>query len=47
MDPNVERTVNSTKVGRYGGNVIDYRIPGGKGARYNADESEFIGFLEP
>lgn len=47
MDPNVQRTINPTKVGRYGGNVVDYRIPGGKGVRYNANESEFIGFLEP
>ena len=46
-NPNVQRTVNSNNIGRYGGNVVDYKIPNGMGARFNADESRFIGFLEP
>ena len=46
-NPEVKRTVNSMQARKYGGNVIDYTLPNGKGARFNADESKFIGFLEP
>ena len=46
-NPNVQRTVNANNIGRYGGTVVDYKIPNGIGARFNADESKFIGFLEP
>lgn len=29
------------------GNVIEYRIPGGQGARFSSDGTKFIGFIEP
>jgi hypothetical protein len=28
------------------GNVLEYRIPGGQGARFSGDGKTFIGFLE-
>lgn len=45
-NPNIERTATSNRAGRYGGNIINYEIPDGKGARFNADKSEFTSFLE-
>ncbi len=35
--------VNSRSVGE----VLDYKIPGGIGARFSLDGEKFIGFLEP
>ena len=46
-NPNVQRTVNNNNIGRYGGSVVDYKIPNGMEARFNSNESKFIGFLEP
>ncbi|WP_455666292.1 DUF6443 domain-containing protein [Phocaeicola sp.] len=43
-DPNVQiMTTKSRSVGE----VLDYKIPGGMGARFSADGKNFIGFLEP
>ncbi|WP_458409424.1 RHS repeat domain-containing protein [Bacteroides congonensis] len=48
--PNVQRVVNDAtqtlKVNRYGANSVDYKIPGGIGARFSSD-GNFITFLEP
>ena len=48
-NPNVEKIVNdgTLSAGRYGSDCIDYQIPGGIGARFSADGTKFIGFLEP
>lgn len=40
---------NATSVTRHHarfGNVLEYRIPGGQGARFSGDGKKFIGFLE-
>ncbi len=29
------------------GNVLEYKIPGGQGARFSSDGKKFIGFIEP
>lgn len=48
--PNVERTVNDVtqtlKSSRFGANSVDYHIPGGIGARFDANGT-FITFLNP
>ena len=44
MDPSVQ--VITTK-SRSVGEVLDYKITGGMGARFSADGKNFIGFLEP
>jgi len=43
-DPNSTFTVRNTKAH---GDVLDVRMPCGKGARWTPDGSRFIGFLEP
>ena len=45
----MEKIVNdgTLSAGRYGSDCIDYQIPGGIGARFSADGTKFIGFLEP
>lgn len=42
-NPNVQSTVRHHA--RFG-NVLEFRIPGGQGARFSADGKKFIGFLE-
>ena len=48
--PNVQRIVNDAtqtfKANRFGVNSVDYKIPGGIGARFSVD-GKFITFLEP
>lgn len=29
------------------GNVLEYKIPGGQGARFSSDRKKIIGFIEP
>ena len=42
--PSVQVTVKKT---RSVGEVLDYQVPGGIGARFSSDGKTFIGFLEP
>jgi hypothetical protein len=44
-NPNVVRSVVNRV--RYGGNVLEYKIPGGQGVRFTGDGKKLIGFLEP
>lgn len=48
--PNVQRIVNDAtqtfEANRFGVNSVDYKIPGGIGARFSVD-GKFITFLEP
>ena len=42
--PNAQATIRNHPVH---GDILDVRIPGGPGARWTADGSKFIGFLDP